>query len=221
MDAQIFKTCARASSVWDCTSAPNTRGHLDQIPTRVKKAFSSNSELQTTEQTQSSKGMSFIFFPLPYLVFRRSSIFLQHLERVNNQEHAAGGPENMAVRQGNGQMLARLPTCRGGQWGLLTPHRDPELPQWFGTPRSWELEGPARSCWAGGASKATLGWGRVQGLAETCHSPRRETGEFSPSLIHQEVSGTILKTNIPVFLKRNKKKRSYNEIRCTILQQRV
>lgn len=140
MDAQIFKMCVRPSLAWDCISAPNARGHLDQTLTRVKKAFSSNSELQTTEQTQSSKGMSFFFFPFPYLVFRRSSIFLQHLERVNNQEHAAGGagkgPANMGVRQGNGQMLEGFPMCRGGQWGLLTPHRDPELPKWFGTPRS-------------------------------------------------------------------------------------
>lgn len=147
MDAYIFEICARTSSVWDCVSAPNTRGHLDQIPTRVTKAFSSNSELQTTEQTQSSKGMSFFFF-LPYLVFRRSSIFLQHLERVNNQEHAAGGagkgPGNMGVRQGNGQMLAGFPTCRGGRWGRLTPHRDSELLQWFGLTGGWgDLQGPA------------------------------------------------------------------------------
>lgn len=204
---------------------PNTRGHLDQIPTRVKKAFSSNSELQTTEQTQSSKGMSF-FFP-PHLVFRRSSIFLQHLERVNNQEHAAGGagkgPENMGVRQGNGQMLARFPMCRGGEWGLLTSHRDSELPQGFGTPRSQGLGGSPRSCWAGGASKATLDSGAVQGLAETCYPTRRDDGDFSPTLIHQEESGTIFKINIPVFLKRNKKndERSYLEIRSAVAQQRV
>lgn len=159
--------CAGTSSVWDCISAPNARGHLDQIPARVRTAFSSNSELQTTEQTQSSKGMSFFLFP--YLVFRRSSIFLQRLERVNNQEHAAGGagkgPENMGVRQGNGQMLARVPMCRGGQWGPLPPHRDSELPQWAG--RSPGLGAPA-------------GLGEpprpVQGLAETCHSTRTDAG---------------------------------------------
>lgn len=42
------------------------------------------------------------FFSL--LVFRKSSIFLQHFKGVNNQEHDAGrtgnGPENMGVRQG-------------------------------------------------------------------------------------------------------------------------
>lgn len=111
--------------MWDCISVPNIRGHLDQISPRVTKAFSSNSGLQTREQTQSRKGMFFFFFFfLPYLLFRKSNIFLQHLKRVNNQEHAAGragkGPENMGVRQGNGQMLARwFPTCKGGWWGLL------------------------------------------------------------------------------------------------------
>lgn len=64
MGAQIFKMCAGTSSVWDCISAPNARDHLDQIPARVRTAFSSNSELQTTEQTQSSKGMSFFSFSL-------------------------------------------------------------------------------------------------------------------------------------------------------------
>lgn len=96
----------------------------------------SNHRTNTVQQ----RNELFFFFSFPYLVFRRSSIFLQHLERVNNQEHAAGGagkgPENMGVRQGNGQMLEGFPMCRGGQRGLLTPHRDPELPKWFGTPRS-------------------------------------------------------------------------------------
>lgn len=61
--------------------------------------------------------VGFVCFSFSSLVFRESSIFLQHLQRVNNQEHAAGGagkgPENMGVMQGTGQMLARFPMCRG------------------------------------------------------------------------------------------------------------
>lgn len=138
-------------------------------------------------QNKHSPARERAFFFLPYLVFRRSSIFLQHLERVNNQEHAAGGagkgPENMGVRQGNGQMLAGFPTCRGGRWGRLTPHRDSELLQWFGLTGGWgDLQGPAGL----GKPPRPLGWGTVQGLAETCHSTRRDAGHFSPPLIHQE-----------------------------------
>lgn len=125
--------------------------HQRSLGSNTYKGHKSFQQQQRTSnhRTNTVQQGNELFFFLPYLVFRRSSIFLQPLERVNNQEHAAGGagkgPGNMGVRQGNGQMLAGFPTCRGGRWGRLTPHRDSELLQWFGLTGGWgDLQGPAR-----------------------------------------------------------------------------
>lgn len=68
-------------------------------------AVTANLKRTNTVQEENVLFYGFFFFFLPYLVFRKSSIFLQRLKRVNNQEHAAGRvgkrPENMGVRQGN------------------------------------------------------------------------------------------------------------------------